>query len=104
MTAPVALPLRKSTVQGYFVANIKSQVKRNRQNERRHDRNRAVRSEIRTRTKRANEAVAAGADNADELTRQAMQVIDRAAASGVLHKNAAARQKSRLMKQAASAG
>lgn len=86
------------------MANIKSQVKRNRQNERRRDRNRAVRSEIRTRTKRATEAAASGSDDAEELTRHAIQAIDRAAAKGVLHKNTAARRKSRLMKQVASAG
>ena len=86
------------------MANIKSQVKRNRQNERRHERNRAARSEIRTRTKNATEAAATGADNVDELTLQAIRAIDRAAASGVLHKNTAARRKSKLMRQVASAG
>jgi small subunit ribosomal protein S20 len=86
------------------VANIKSQVKRNRQNERRRERNRAARSEIRTRIKNATEAAAAGADNVEELTRHAVKAIDSAASSGVLHKNTAARRKSRLMKQVASAG
>ena len=86
------------------MANIKSQVKRNRQNERRRDRNRATRSGIRMRTKRATDAAAAGADNVDELTRDAIKAIDLAAANGALHKNTAARRKSRLMKQVASAG
>ena len=103
-TSPVALPFHQPTAQGYLVANIKSQVKRNRQNERRRDRNRATRSEIRTRTKRATDAAAAGADNVDELTRDAIKAIDLAAANGALHKNTAARRKSRLMKQVASAG
>jgi small subunit ribosomal protein S20 len=81
------------------VANIKSQIKRNRQNEKRRVRNKAVRSEMKTRTKRAEEAVAAGADDADELVRQATQRIDKAAENGVIHKNQAARRKSRLMRK-----
>jgi small subunit ribosomal protein S20 len=86
------------------VANIKSQVKRNRQNERRHERNRAARSEIKTRTKNATDAAESGADNVDELTRSAIKAIDVAASNGVLHKNTAARRKSKLMKQVASVG
>jgi small subunit ribosomal protein S20 len=81
------------------VANIKSQIKRNRQNEKRRVANKAVRSEMKTRTKRAEEAVEAGADDAAELTRLAAQRIDRAAEKGVIHKNQAARRKSRLMKK-----
>ena len=86
------------------MANIKSQEKRNRQNERRRVRNRGVRSEIRTRTKAATDAAAAGSADAEELTRQAIKAIDSAVSSGVLHKNTAARRKSKLMKQVASAG
>jgi small subunit ribosomal protein S20 len=85
------------------VANIKSQIKRNRQNEKRRVRNKAVRSEMKTRTKRAEEAVASGADDADELVRLAAQRIDKAAENGVIHKNQAARRKSRLMKKANAA-
>jgi small subunit ribosomal protein S20 len=83
------------------MANIKSQIKRNRQNEKRAARNKAVRSELKTRTKAAANAAAEGADNAEELTRLAVKRIDMAAAKGVIHKNAAARRKSRLMKKAA---
>ena len=83
------------------MANIKSQIKRNRQNEKAAVRNKAVRSELKTRTKAAASAVAEGADNAAELTRIAVKRIDMAAAKGVIHKNAAARRKSRLMKKAA---
>jgi small subunit ribosomal protein S20 len=79
------------------VANIKSQIKRNRQNIRRHERNRAVRSEIKTRTKRAVQAAEAGADDAEERLRLAIKRIDKAAAKGVIHRNAAARRKSRLV-------
>lgn len=81
------------------MANIKSQIKRNRQNERRRLRNRAVRSELRTRIKNAEAAASDGADNQEELARLAVSHIDRATTKGVIHKNAAARKKSRLMKR-----
>lgn len=81
------------------MANIKSQIKRNRQNEKRRVANKAVRSEMKTRTKRVEAAVEAGADDVEELTRLAVQRIDKAAEKGVIHKNAAARRKSRLMKK-----
>ncbi|MGQ0832242.1 MAG: 30S ribosomal protein S20 [Microthrixaceae bacterium] len=84
------------------MANIKSQIKRNRQNEKRAARNKSVRSELKTRTKAAAAAAAEGAENAAELTRLAVKRIDSAAAKGVIHKNAAARRKSRLMKKAAT--
>ena len=78
------------------MANIKSQIKRNRQNEKARQRNRAVRSEVKTRVKRAE---AATGDESRELARIAVKRIDQAAAKGVIHKNTAARQKSRLMKK-----
>ncbi len=81
------------------MANIKSQIKRNRQNEKRRVRNKAVRSELKTRTKAAATAADEGADNADELTREAMRKLDKAASKGVIHKNQAARRKARLMKR-----
>ena len=79
------------------MANIKSQIKRNRQNEARRLRNKAVRSEMRTRTKRALLEAGNGADSV-EATRLAIKRIDTAAAKGVIHKNQAARRKSRLLK------
>jgi small subunit ribosomal protein S20 len=82
------------------MANIKSQIKRNRQNERRRLRNKSVRSEMRTRTKRALGAVEAGDESAPELLQAAIRRIDRAAAKGVIHKNQAANRKSRLMRRA----
>jgi small subunit ribosomal protein S20 len=85
------------------VANIKSQIKRNRQNETRRLRNKAVRSEMRTRTKAAVTTAEAGADEAAEALRIALKRIDKAAAKGVIHKNQAARRKSRLVKRAAAA-
>jgi len=87
------------------MANIKSQIKRNRQNEVRRLRNKAVRSEIKTRAKHAVRAAeGGGAEGADAL-RLAVKRIDKAAAKGIIHKNQAANRKSRLMKRvAATAG
>ena len=81
------------------MANIKSQIKRNRQTLVRTERNKAVRSELKTRTKTAATAATEGADNAEELVRAAQKRIDMAATKGVIHKNAAARRKSRLAKK-----
>lgn len=81
------------------MANIKSQIKRNRQNEKRRLRNKAVRSELKTRQKTAVAAAHNGADDVEELTRLAIKRIDTAASKGVIHKNAAARRKSRLVKE-----
>lgn len=78
------------------MANIKSQIKRNRTNEEARERNKSVRSEVKTRVKHAEVAIAEGADNADELVKIAIRSIDKAATKGVFHKNAAARRKSRL--------
>ncbi len=83
------------------MANIKSQIKRNRQNEKRRLRNKSVRSEMKSRSKRAQAAAEANADDVEELTRLAVQRIDKAAAKGVIHKNQAARRKSRLMRKIA---
>ena len=85
------------------MANIKSQIKRNRQTVKRQARNKAVRSELRTRTKRAIGAIEGGAEDADEALRLAIKRIDKAASKGVIHKNQAANRKSRLMKRAAAA-
>ena len=82
------------------MANIKSQIKRNKQNEKRRVRNKAVRSELKTRSKNAATTVEAGED-ATEATRLAIKRIDKAAAKGVIHKNKASRDKSRLVKHLA---
>jgi small subunit ribosomal protein S20 len=84
------------------VANIKSQIKRNRQNEKRRVRNKGVRSEIRTRTKSAVDAATNGSENQAEALRLAMKRIDKAASHGVIHQNQAANRKSRLMKRIAA--
>jgi len=79
------------------VANIRSQIKRNRQTEVRRRRNRATRSELRTRIQNAVDAAEAG-DGTNEAT-AAMQKLDRAAARRIIHRNTAARRKSRLQKR-----
>jgi len=81
------------------VANIKSQIKRNRQNEKRHDRNKAVRSELKTRVKRAVDAAQQGDEKAADIAKSAVKRLDKAASKGIIHKNAAARRKSRLQKR-----
>ncbi len=78
------------------MANIKSQIKRNRQNLVRHERNKAVRSEVKTRAKAAVAAAEAADEDADAKLRDAVKRIDTAAAKGVIHKNQAARRKARL--------
>ncbi|HVM10186.1 MAG TPA: 30S ribosomal protein S20 [Acidimicrobiales bacterium] len=85
------------------MANIKSQIKRNRQNEQRRLRNKAVKSEVKTRVKNAVTTAESGAETAPEALRIAIKRIDKAATKGVIHKNQAARRKSRLMKRIARA-
>ncbi len=82
------------------MANIKSQIKRIKQNEVARERNRSVRSEMRTRTKNALAAVEGGSENSEAVLKLAIQRIDKAAAKGVIHANQAARRKSRLMRHA----
>jgi small subunit ribosomal protein S20 len=78
------------------VANIKSQKKRNLTNAKRAARNKAVKSELKTRVKTATQSI--GDDsNADDV-RLAVKRLDKAAAKGVIHPNQAARRKSRLMR------
>ena len=79
------------------MANIKSQIKRNRQTEKARLRNRAVRTELKTRIGNAMEAADSG-ENAAEAAAQAMKRIDKAATQGVLHSNTASRRKARLQK------
>src|SRR3954449_7176071 len=94
---PVPAVLRLE--QGSLVANIKSQIKRNRQNEKRHARNKAVRSELKTRVKRAVTTAEAGDEQAADAAKTAVKRLDKAATKGIIHKNAAARRKSRLQKR-----
>lgn len=79
------------------MANIKSQIKRNRQSEQQRVRNKGVRSEMRTRTKTAIAAV--GTEDEEAALRTAIKRIDKSASLGVIHKNQAANRKSRLMRR-----
>ena len=81
------------------MANIKSQIKRNRQNAKRQERNKTVKSSLKTSQKKVHAAVAEGdVDTATTLQREASRSLDKAASKGVVHKNTAARRKSRLAK------
>jgi small subunit ribosomal protein S20 len=79
------------------VANIKSQIKRIKTNEKRRQRNKSVRSAVRTAVRRFREAAEAG-----ELQRAASRALDKAASKGVIHKNQAANRKSAMAKRVAS--
>ena len=85
------------------MANIKSAIKRNKQNIKRRSRNRFIRGKARTFVKRARLSISAGdKEKAQEAVKVAISTLDKAAEKGVLHKNNAARRKSRLMKGLAS--
>lgn len=85
------------------MANIKSQIKRIRTNQKATDRNRAVKSELRTYVRQARAAIAAGDKAvADASVAAASIKLDKAASKGVIHKNQAANRKSALAKQAAA--
>ena len=85
------------------MANIKSQIKRNRQNEKHRQRNKAVKSSLKTAIRKIHEAADAGVvDKATELQRFAARELDKAASKGVIHKNQAANRKSAIAKKAAS--
>jgi small subunit ribosomal protein S20 len=85
------------------VANIKSQIKRNRQNQAAHERNKAVKSALKSAMRRFREAADAGdTEKAQELARNANRKLDKAASKGVIHKNQAANKKSSISKRAAA--
>ena len=85
------------------MANIKSAIKRNRQNEKRRLRNRYFRGQARAFVKKARLAIENGdVEAARVATQQAVSALDKAAEKGIIHKNNAARRKSRLMKQLAA--
>ncbi len=85
------------------MANIKSQIKRNRQNEAAHERNKAVKSAVKSAIRKFREAATAGdAEKAKELAKAAGRKLDKAASKGVIHKNQAANKKSAIAKKAAS--
>ncbi len=85
------------------MANIKSAIKRNKQNEKKRVANRIYRGTARTFITAARKAVAAGTtEDAQTTTAAAISALDKAVAKGVIHKNNAARRKSRLMKHLAA--
>ncbi|GAA3136698.1 30S ribosomal protein S20 [Streptomyces rectiviolaceus] len=85
------------------MANIKSQIKRIKTNEKARQRNKAVKSSLKTAIRKAREAVAAGdTQKAVEATREASRQLDKAVSKGVIHKNQAANKKSALASKAAS--
>ena len=87
------------------MANIKSQIKRNKQNEKRAERNKNVRAALKTSTKKIRTAVDAGdAEEAQARQRENARALDKAVAKGIVHKRTAARRKSRLAKAASSVG
>ena len=85
------------------MANIKSQIKRNLTNAKRTERNKAVKSELRTVVRAVRSAIAAGdASAATTAVQVASRKLDKAVSKGVIHKNQAANRKSALAKQAAA--
>jgi small subunit ribosomal protein S20 len=85
------------------VANIKSQIKRNKQNDAAHERNKSVKSALKTSIRRFHEAVDAGdTDLAKDLARAASRKLDKAASAGVIHSNQAANKKSAIAAKAAA--
>jgi small subunit ribosomal protein S20 len=84
------------------LANIKSAIKRNKQNEKRRVKNRIYRGRARTFIQKAHTVIESGAQTESaEAVQVAISALDRAASKGIIHKNNAARRKSRLMKRLA---
>lgn len=81
------------------MANIRSQIKRNKQNERARLRNKSVRSQLKTRSKSAVASAQTNDENQIEALREAIKLLDKAGSKGVIHKNQAANRKSGLVKQ-----
>jgi small subunit ribosomal protein S20 len=85
------------------VANIKSQIKRNRQNDEARERNKAVKSALKTSIRRFREAAETGeADQARALGQTASRKLDKAVSAGVIHKNQAANKKASIAKRSAT--
>ena len=85
------------------MANIKSQIKRNKQNLKAHERNKAVKTGLKTAVRKFREAAESGDKDAAVVAgRDAMKALDKAASKGVIHGNQAANRKSSIAKKAAS--
>ena len=97
LTNPLGTKVRR------HVANIKSQIKRNKTNEKARERNKAVKSELRTAIRRTRDAVIAGDKAvAETALKTASRKLDKAVSKGVIHSNQAANRKSAIAKQVAS--
>ncbi|MFT4029764.1 MAG: 30S ribosomal protein S20 [Protaetiibacter sp.] len=84
------------------MANIKSQIKRDKQNEKARERNKAIKSELKTAVRSTRQAIAAGdKDTAAAALATASKKLDKAVSKGVIHKNQAANRKSAIAKQVA---
>ncbi len=85
------------------MANIKSQIKRNKQNDKAHERNKAVKTGLKSAVRKFREAAEAGdKEVAIAANRDAAKKLDKAVSKGVIHKNQAANRKSAMAKKAAS--
>jgi small subunit ribosomal protein S20 len=101
----VSNPGNTDPSEAFRVANIKSQIKRNKQNEKARQRNKAVKSSLKTAVRGFREAADAGdTDKANEALRAAYVKLDKAASKGVIHKNQAANRKSALAKRISALG
>ncbi len=79
------------------MANIKSQIKRNKQNEKRHERNKAVKTSLKSAVRKFREAAASGdKDAALTAGRDASRKLDKAVSKGIIHRNQAANRKSAI--------
>ena len=78
------------------MANIKSQIKRVKTNEKARERNKAVKSQVKTAIRRFREAAATGSEETPELQRKAAKALDKASGKGVIHRNQAANRKSAM--------
>ncbi len=84
------------------MANIKSQIKRNRTNEKARERNKAVKSSLKTAVRKFRNAADAGASDVAELAKEASRELDKAVSKGVIHKNQAANRKASIAKRAST--
>jgi small subunit ribosomal protein S20 len=84
------------------VANIKSQIKRNRTNEKARERNKAVKSSLKTAVRKFRDAADAGAADVAVLAKEASRELDKAVSKGVIHKNQAANRKASIAKRASA--
>ena len=85
------------------MANIKSQIKRNKTNEKAHERNKAVKSELKTAVRRTRDAITAGDKAAAEKALgTATKKLDKAVSKGIIHQNQAANRKSAIAQQVAA--